>query len=156
VALLQSICIPDVNLTVPLLARMSLHTAQDCERRLEPTLAAGLLVRDDRQRLSFAHGVVREVLYDELEPELRCGTHIALWSALAEAVDESNPRISGLLRAGARHVAAARDCLIQAQREVEARDIPALLWRTSSSLGSRGLVHGCVSEPARAMGHWSE
>jgi DNA-binding winged helix-turn-helix (wHTH) protein len=126
--LLELASIPVPELTVPLLARASEQTPEQCARRLEPARVGQLLAYHERDRLSFAHGVVRETLYDELEPEQRCRAHLAVWSALAETLGDNNPTQRELLRASVRHMLAARACLREAAYEAQARDLPALLW----------------------------
>jgi DNA-binding winged helix-turn-helix (wHTH) protein len=148
--LLELASIPVPELTVRLLACALGQAPEQCERLLEPAFAARLLDRHEHQRVSFAHGIVRELLYDELEPDQRCSAHLAMWSALAETMGETNPRLRSLLRASVRYASAARACLFEAERAVDAREIPALLWSPTSRLGALIAAAGSVQQASRS------
>ena len=99
--LLDAAAVLGTDVPVRLLPMLLDTTSDDVERRIADVRTAGLLeTDDDHDRVRFTHGVIRQVIYDDLTPTQRRRLH----ERSAEALDATPEHEAGHLAARAHHL----------------------------------------------------
>jgi hypothetical protein len=147
-AIVEQACVLGRELSPKIVARLAGVAETESVRALQHATAAGVVVEVGTDRYEIAHALLRDALYDALEPSNRAALH----ARAAEIVDEpeivAGHLIAAVSAVGAeRAFAGALHAAARAMQTLAFEDAVAVLERAIAALG------GAVEQKELARGH---
>jgi DNA-binding SARP family transcriptional activator len=103
-SLLDAVAVLGIDVDVDVITAMLGTSAEDVDERVQEVVAAGLLTDPERaDHHRFTHGVVRQVVYDDLTPARRRRLHAQAADALEARASTEDPAAVALVAHHLRH-----------------------------------------------------